>query len=102
MDEIKLNGTDHLDFILGFIAHVNASLHNGTLNATQEADLVDSEVQDFSSSLKSLGLTSIIVISLACVLAFAGGCYCALKRTKRKATKVRRLESVGEGRDAED
>ena len=93
MDEIKLNGTDHLDFILGFIAHVNASLHNGTLNATQEADLVDSEVQDFSSSLKSLGLTSIIVISLACVLAFAGGCYCALKRTKRKATKVRRLLS---------
>ena len=53
MDEIKLNGTDHLDFILGFIAHVNASLHNGTLNATQEADLVDSEVQDFSSSLKA-------------------------------------------------
>ena len=28
------------------------------------------------------------MISVACVLAFAGGLYCALKRTKRKATKV--------------
>ena len=86
MDEIDndfveyfMNATDHLSILLK-----DLRTHNGS----EEQELVDSLVKNFGDTVGSLGLTSIIVISVACVLAFAGGCYCALKRTKRKASKV--------------
>ncbi|QDZ18003.1 hypothetical protein HOP50_01g05090 [Chloropicon primus] len=83
---------DAIDFIIGFLQHVNATLNETIRNGTY---LREPEVQNFGASVQSLGLTSIIVISVACVLAFAAGCYCALKRTKRKATKIVSIRSIG-------
>ena len=74
MDYIELNITD-----------LNGTDYNNTgANGTASIHL-----ESFGETVGSLGLTSIIVISAACVLAFVAGCYCALKRTKRKASKVR-------------
>merc|ERR1711981_491816 len=81
------NSTDIVDLIQGFARHVNAPLNETLLEAEKH--------QNFGASVESLGLTSIIVISVACVLAFAGGLYCALKRTKRKATKIVSIRSIG-------
>ena len=65
---------------------LNATLNSTGHNLTEAAEYT---IKNFGSTVGSLGLTSIIVISVACVLAFVAGCYCALKRTKRKASKVR-------------
>jgi hypothetical protein len=81
MDYIELNITD---------ATVNATDYNNTdANGTASIHL-----ESFGETVGSLGLTSIIVISAACVLAFAAGCYCALKRTKRKASKIVSIRSI--------
>lgn len=66
---------------------------NATLNGTASAQ----EQSDFVEAVRSIGVTALIVISVACVMALSGGCYCAVQRTKRKASKVVSIRSIDEG-----